>query len=67
MSEERFIELEIKVAYQEDLLHALNQIVCEQQQRLDRLEASNRTLHERLKNLQHEEPEQNIDQTPPHY
>lgn len=67
MSEERFIELEIKVAYQEDLLQALNQIVSGQQQRLDRLEASNRILHERLKNLQLDEPEQAIDQTPPHY
>lgn len=67
MSEARFIELEIKVAYQEDLLLALNQIVSEQRQQLDRLEASNRALHERLKNLQLDGPEQAIDQTPPHY
>lgn len=67
MSEARFIELEIKVAYQEDLLQALNQIVSEQQQQLDRLEASNRALHERLKNLQLDESEQAVDQTPPHY
>lgn len=67
MSEQRFIELEIKVAYQEDLVQALNQIVSEQQRQIDRLEATSRLLHDRLKSLHVTQSEQNIDETPPHY
>lgn len=67
MSEHRFIELEIKVAYQEDLVQALNHIVSEQQRQIDRLEATSRLLVDRLKHLQIEGQEENIDQTPPHY
>jgi SlyX protein len=67
MSEQRFIELEIKVAYQEDLVQALNQIVAEQQRQIGRLETTSQMLLERLKSLQAQEPEQNMDQPPPHY
>jgi SlyX protein len=68
MNEERIIELEIKVAYQDDLLQALNQIVSSQQQQIGRLEATCRLLHERVKSLSAQtgnvEPAQEI---PPHY
>ncbi|NOT84630.1 MAG: SlyX family protein [Methylococcaceae bacterium] len=67
MSEQRFIELEIKVAYQEDLVQDLNQIVIKQQRQLDRLEATCKMLHERIKNLQDTAHEEDVDQTPPHY
>lgn len=67
MSEQRFVELEIKVAYQEDLLQALNMVISKQQRQIDQLEATSRVLLERLKGMQMQMPEENIDQTPPHY
>lgn len=68
MDTDRLVELEIKAAYQEDLLQSLNQTVAEQQQQLDRLALTCRILGERLKSLaaQHTD-DSHIDQTPPHY
>ncbi|MCK5925029.1 MAG: SlyX family protein, partial [Methylococcales bacterium] len=40
MSDARIIELEIKLAYLEDLTQTLNEIVTNQQRQIDRLENS---------------------------
>lgn len=68
MTENRLIELEIKVAYQEDLVQDLNQIVTRQQRQIDRLEQVCHQLTEHLKNIQtHHGLSESVDQTPPHY
>jgi SlyX protein len=76
MSDDRIIELEIKTAYQEDLLQDLNKIVGQQQQQIDRLEATCRMLNERIKSLSAEasggEPfgyaqGSPVEEVPPHY
>jgi SlyX protein len=69
MNEERIIELEIKAAYQEDLLQSLNLIVSRQQQQIDRLEATCRLLNERMKNLLAETGNAGdaVQEIPPHY
>ncbi|MDD5412281.1 MAG: SlyX family protein [Methylobacter sp.] len=68
MNEDRIIELEIKAAYQEDLLQELNRIVGQQQQQIDRLEATCRLLNERIKSLSTEgSGGENVDEVPPHY
>ena len=68
MNDERIIELEIKAAYQEDLLQALNKIVAEQQQQIDRLEATCSMLNERIKSLSSEgSAGENIEEVPTHY
>jgi SlyX protein len=68
MNQDRIIELEIKTAYQEDLLQELNQIVAQQQLQIDRLEATVTLLHERIKSLsaEHSNIEDKIEK-PPHY
>jgi len=68
MDQDRIIELEIKAAYQEDLLQALNKIVARQQLQIDRLEATVTLLHERIKSLSAEQGnhEDKIEK-PPHY
>ncbi|SJM91074.1 SlyX family protein [Crenothrix polyspora] len=64
----RLIELEIKAAYQEDLLQSLNKTVGDQQQQIDRLGATCRVLSERLKSLASQNnADESLDQTPPHY
>ncbi|TAK61301.1 SlyX family protein [Methylobacter sp.] len=68
MNDERIIELEIKAAYQEDLLQELNKIVSGQQQQIDRLEATCQMLNERIKSLSVEGGiGENVDEVPPHY
>jgi SlyX protein len=69
MTDERIIELEIKAAYQDDLLRTLNDIVSTQQQQIQRLEKTCQVLNERIKSLStesmgHDAP---IDEVPPHY
>ena len=48
MSEERITEIETKLAYQEDTIQALNNVVCKQQDQLDQLQLACETLIERL-------------------
>jgi len=69
MTENRLIELEIKVAYQEDLLQTLNDIIATQQQQIDRLEHAYKTMHERVNNLSSKLPEDVAQhyEMPPHY
>ena len=69
MNDDRIIELEIKTAYQEDLLQELNKIVGQQQQQIGRLEATCRLLNERIKSVSVEGSGggENSDEVPPHY
>ena len=46
--EQRLIELETKLVYQEDTLRVLNDIVTRQQQQIDQLESTCRQLIERM-------------------
>lgn len=67
-TEERMIELEIKLAYQEDLLQTLNAIVTGQQKQIGRLEETCKLLYERMKSLSAaSELAQTDNQPPPHY
>ena len=67
MNEQRLIELEIKAAYQEDLLQALNKIVAQQQQKLALLENTCQLLYERINSLQLDKRDGEIEPPPPHY
>ena len=69
MNDDRIIELEIKAAYQEDLLHVLNNIVSQQQQQIARLEATCSMLNERIKSLSTESGRDSVEvnEIPPHY
>lgn len=61
------MELEIKAAYQEDLLQELNKIVAQQQQQILLLEKTCQLLHERMNSLHLKNGDEVIDQLPPHY
>lgn len=67
-TEQRLIEIEIKLAYQEDLLQQLNLIVANQQKQIAKLEETCTLLYERLKSLSAgNELVQADNQPPPHY
>ncbi len=52
MNSERLTELEIKLAFQEELVETLNQIVAGQQRELDLLQGQVRLVYQQLKSLQ---------------
>jgi SlyX protein len=66
MSEQRLIELEIKIAYQEDLLQELNKIIAQQQHQILLLEKTCQLLHERMTSFRLENNDEGNEQ-PPHY
>lgn len=68
MSDSRITDLEIKIAYQEDLVQTLNSIVSEQQQQIMRLEETCKILNERIKNRTINDVGSNQSfEIPPHY
>lgn len=68
MSEARLLELEFKLAYQEDAIAALNDVIYQQQQRIDSLETRLEQYRRDIESLaaQPPTPEPGQEQ-PPHY
>jgi len=64
--EDRFVDIEIKLAHQEDLVESLNQTVYQQGRRIDQLEAMVAKLAEHVRNLQ-EAGQSPLNERPPHY
>jgi SlyX protein len=62
----RITELEVKLAFAEDLLDTLNATVFRQQEQIERLERAARELQEQLRSLP-SEPRSLRDEVPPHY
>jgi SlyX protein len=68
MSEERIIELESRLAYQDQMLHELNEVVTDQQAKLMQLEELCRSLIDRVRSLAESPPDAGpTDERPPHY
>ncbi|WP_394779052.1 SlyX family protein [Undibacterium sp.] len=70
-SEERLVNMEIKISQQEDLLDSLNQTVYRQQKKLDELEALCTALAGRIKDMAAiaagSSGQRPPDERPPHY
>lgn len=68
MDAERLIDLEVKVAFQDDLLESLNRIVAEQQQQIELLRQEVRLVYQQVKTLQPSMIAAPEDEAPPpHY
>jgi SlyX protein len=68
MSDERFIELETRLAHQDQALFELNEVVTRQQQAIDRLERLCAALAQRLENMGEAlSAGAPADERPPHY
>jgi len=69
MQNDRLIEIEMKLAYQEDLLQSLNDIIVEQRKLLDLLELRMKKFTEQInngrENIQFSETAE--EELPPHY
>ena len=67
MSEKRFEDLEVRLAYQEQTLNELNAVVIRQQAMIDALEKRCDALLERLRSLGEGPDDTAADARPPHY
>ena len=68
MSEHRLIEIESKLAHQDQLLLELNEVVTEQQARIMQLEQLGKSLVDRVRAIGDAAPEDGpVDERPPHY
>ena len=67
-TEDRIIDIEIKVARQEDLLDELNTLVYRQQQKIDQLETLCSALARMIKDARENSAQgQTAHERPPHY
>jgi SlyX protein len=66
-AEGRIAELEIKLAYSEDLLDTLNTTVFRQQQQIDLLQEQLRVLRQQFNDSMPTEQGSLRDEVPPHY
>lgn len=65
---ERLIDLETRLAFQEDLIQSLNQTVAQQQKQLDELQRIQNALIERMRLLAEALPQAPGEEPPPpHY
>jgi SlyX protein len=67
MSEERLIDIEVKLAHQEHALDEVSQVLTDQQAQLSRLEQVCRSLAERLRSISEGTSAGEHDDKPPHY
>ena len=68
MDESRLIEIESKLAHQEDLLNELNDVVTDQQAQISRIEEMCRALVSRVRSISDGEAVGSPDdERPPHY
>ena len=68
MTEQRFVDLETKLAHQEHLLLELNDIITKQQENIMRLEKLCDSIIERVRSLSEAVPaDTNAGEKPPHY
>ncbi len=67
MSEDRLIEIESRIAFQENTIKELNDVVCEQQNKIDELNMTCRQLVDQLKKSSGISSGTLADDKPPHY
>lgn len=67
-TEDRLVELEIKISRQEDMTEELNRTLYQQQRKIDELEALCSALARHLKDMRDAASEQGpANEKPPHY
>ena len=68
MNEERLVNIEAKITFQEDLIEELNKTVYQQQKKLERLEAICESLARQIQSLAEAGNESKpANERPPHY
>lgn len=67
-TEDRLVDIEIKIVRQEDMVESLNQLVYQQQRKIDELEALCSALARCIKDMRDATAEHGpVHEKPPHY
>jgi SlyX protein len=67
-TEDRLVELEIKIARQDDMVDTLNRMVYQQQKKIDELGALCSALARHIKDMRETATDHSpVDEKPPHY
>lgn len=67
MSDERFEKLEMKAAFQEELIQQLDDVLIAQQQQITKLEHELKLLRSEFKTIENQMPDDGPEPPPPHY
>lgn len=67
MSEQRFVDLEIKLSHHEQMLEDLSSVIFRQQQQIDQMETIIKTLKDQMKSAKDGLAVGPADDKPPHY
>lgn len=68
MNEKRLDDIETKIAFQDNMIRELNEVVCRQQDRIDELSETCRHLEKQIRSMSGVSTEINPkDEKPPHY
>jgi SlyX protein len=68
MSEDRFVDIETKLAHQEHLLLELNEVITKQQEKIMKLESLCASIIERVQSIgEAGDADPNAEEVPPHY
>ena len=68
MTEDRLTDIEIKLSHQEDAVEKLDQVVCQQQKKIDHLEAICEALIKHIRELSEAASHGSAsNEMPPHY
>lgn len=68
MTEQRFVDIETKLAHHEHLVLELNDVITKQQEKIMRLESLYDSIVERVRSLAEVAPsDSSVDEVPPHY
>lgn len=68
MLEERLVNIETKIAFQEDLIEELNKVIYQQQKKLGQLEALCASLASHIQSLaEAANAGKSVNERPPHY
>lgn len=67
MIEQRLVNIETKITFQEDLVEELNKTVYQQQKKLERLEAFCESLARHIESLAAASDGKTVNERPPHY
>jgi SlyX protein len=67
MNEQRLIDIETKIAHQEILVSELNQVIAQQQETIDQLQAALKKFFKQFREKNGDGDVGPADQKPPHY
>ncbi|HAG93463.1 MAG: hypothetical protein CMK83_26860 [Pseudomonadales bacterium] len=65
--QEKIIDIETRMAFQDDTIQELSDIIYRQQQQIDKLEKTVQLLLGKVQDLMQSQPGAEVDEKPPHY